>query len=67
MDNFFRIKANLTSPPTPVQGSKIFAEYTMKVVDPPLKFQSYNEFYSQMLLLGKDIIYFVQGELQISI
>lgn len=38
MEDFFRTIGNLTSPPTPEQGAKIFAEHDMKVVGPPLQF-----------------------------
>ena len=38
MEDFFRVMGNLTSPPTPEQGAKIFADHDMKVVGPPLQF-----------------------------
>jgi quercetin dioxygenase-like cupin family protein len=38
MEDFFRAIGNLTSPPTPEQGAKIFADHDMKVVGPPLSF-----------------------------
>jgi quercetin dioxygenase-like cupin family protein len=38
MEGFFRAIGNLTSPPTPEQGAKIFADHDMKVVGPPLQF-----------------------------
>lgn len=38
MEDFFRVIGNLTSPPAPEQGAKIFADHDMKVVGPPLKF-----------------------------
>ncbi|MDQ2864520.1 MAG: cupin domain-containing protein [Bacteroidota bacterium] len=37
MEDFFRVMGNLTSPPTPGQGAKIFADHDMKVVGPPLQ------------------------------
>ncbi|MEO8854686.1 MAG: cupin domain-containing protein [Ginsengibacter sp.] len=39
MEDYFRVLGNLTSPPTPEQGAKIFADHDMKVVGPPLQFQ----------------------------
>lgn len=36
MEDFFRVLGNLTSPPTPEQGAKIFADHDMKIVGPPL-------------------------------
>ncbi|MES2773706.1 MAG: cupin domain-containing protein [Bacteroidota bacterium] len=38
MEDFFRTIGNLTGPPTPAQGAKIFADHDMKVVGPPLEF-----------------------------
>ena len=38
MEDFFRTIGNLTSPLTPKQGAKIFADHDMKVVGPPLQF-----------------------------
>jgi quercetin dioxygenase-like cupin family protein len=38
MEDFFRAIANLTSPPTPEQGAKLFSDHDMKVVGPPLAF-----------------------------
>ena len=38
MEDFFRAIGNLSSPPTPEQGAKIFAAHDMKVVGPPLEF-----------------------------
>lgn len=38
MEDYFRAIGNLTSPPTPEQGAKIFAAHDMKVVGPPLQF-----------------------------
>lgn len=38
MEDFFRAIGNLTSPPTPEQGAKIFADHDMVVVGPPLQF-----------------------------
>lgn len=38
MEDYFRALSNLTSPPTPEQGAKIFADHDMKVVGPPLQF-----------------------------
>jgi len=38
MEDFFRVIGKLTSPPTPEQGAKIFADHDMKVVGPPLQF-----------------------------
>ncbi len=38
MEDFFRALGNLTSPPSPEQGAKIFADHDMKVVGPPLQF-----------------------------
>jgi len=38
MEHFFKTIGNLTSPPTPDQGAKIFADHDMKVVGPPLQF-----------------------------
>jgi len=38
MEDFFRAIGNLTSPPTPEQGAKIFADHDMKIVGPPLQF-----------------------------
>ena len=38
MEDYFRAIGNLTSPPTPEQGAKIFADHDMKVVGPPLQF-----------------------------
>lgn len=38
MEDYFRAIGNLTSPPTPEQGAKIFADHNMKVLGPPLQF-----------------------------
>ena len=38
MEDYFRAIGNLTSPPTPEQGAKIFADHDMKVVGSPLQF-----------------------------
>lgn len=38
MEDFFRVMGNLTSPPTPEQGTKISADHDMIVVGPPLNF-----------------------------
>ncbi len=38
MEDYFRALSNLTSPPAPEQGAKIFADHDMKVVGPPLQF-----------------------------
>jgi quercetin 2,3-dioxygenase len=38
MEDYFRALSKLTSPPTPEQGAKIFADHDMKVVGPPLQF-----------------------------
>ena len=38
MEDFFRALGNLTSPPTPEDGAKIFTDHDMKVVGPPLQF-----------------------------
>jgi len=38
MEDFFRTIGNLTSPPTPEQGAKIFADHDMKIVGPPLSY-----------------------------
>lgn len=38
MEDFFTVLGNLTSPPTPEQGAKIFADHDMKVVGPPLQY-----------------------------
>jgi quercetin dioxygenase-like cupin family protein len=38
MEDYFRALSNLTSPPTPEQGAKIFTDHDMKVVGPPLQF-----------------------------
>lgn len=38
MEDFFTVLGNLTSPPTPEQGAKIFANHDMKVVGPPLQY-----------------------------
>ncbi len=38
MEDFFRAIGALTSPPSPEQGAKIFADHNMKVVGPPLQF-----------------------------
>ncbi len=38
MEDFFRALGNLTAPPTAEQGAKIFADYDMKVVGPPLQY-----------------------------
>ncbi len=38
MEDYFRALSNITSPPTPEQGAKIFADHDMKVVGPPLQF-----------------------------
>ena len=38
MEDYFRALSNLTAPPTPEQGAKIFADHDMKVVGPPLQF-----------------------------
>ena len=38
MEDYFRALGNLTAPPTPEQGAKIFADHDMKVVGPPLQF-----------------------------
>lgn len=38
MEDFFRAIGNLTAPPTPAQGAKIFAEHGMQVVGPPLAY-----------------------------
>lgn len=38
MEDYFRVLGNLTSPPTPEQGAKIFAEHDMTIVGPPLQF-----------------------------
>ena len=37
MEDYFRMLGKLTSPPTPEQGVRIFADHDMKVVGPPLK------------------------------
>lgn len=36
MEDYFRVIGNLTAPPTPEQGAKIFADHEMKVVGPPI-------------------------------
>lgn len=36
MEDFFRAIGNLTAPPSPEQGAKLFAAHDMKVVGPPL-------------------------------
>lgn len=38
MEDYFRVLSKLSSPPTPEQGAKIFADHDMKVVGPPLQF-----------------------------
>jgi quercetin 2,3-dioxygenase len=38
MEDFFRTIGNLTSPPTPEQGAKIFTDHDMKIVGPPLSY-----------------------------
>lgn len=38
MEDYFRAIGNLTNPPTPEQGARIFSEHEMKVVGPPLAF-----------------------------
>ena len=38
MEDYFRALGSLTSPPTPEQGAKIFADHEMKVIGPPLQF-----------------------------
>lgn len=38
MEDFFRTIGNLSSPPTPEQGARIFADHDMKVVGSPLLF-----------------------------
>lgn len=38
MEEFFTLLGNLTTPPTPEQGAKIFADHDMKVVGPPLQY-----------------------------
>ena len=38
MEEFFRTIGNLTSPPTPEQGAKIWEAHHMKVVGPPLSY-----------------------------
>ena len=38
MEDYFRVLGNLTSPPSPEQGAKIFADHDMTVVGPPLQF-----------------------------
>lgn len=38
MEDYFRAIGDLTLPPTPEQGAKIFADYDMKIVGPPLQF-----------------------------
>ena len=38
MEDFFKALGNLTSPPSPEEGAKIFADHDMKVVGPPLQF-----------------------------
>lgn len=38
MEDYFRVLGNLTAPPTPEQGTKIFADHDMKVVGPPLQY-----------------------------
>ncbi len=38
MEDFFRALGNLTAPPSPAEGAKIFADHDMKVVGPPLQF-----------------------------
>lgn len=38
MEDFFRALGNLTAPPSPEQGAKIFAEHDMQVVGPPLQY-----------------------------
>ena len=38
MEDFFRALGNLTGPPSPEQGAKIFADHDMQVVGPPLSF-----------------------------
>ena len=38
MEDYFRVLGNLTAPPTPEDGAKIFADHDMIVVGPPLQF-----------------------------
>jgi len=38
MEDFFRRLGNLTAPPTPAQGAKLFEDHDMKVVGPPLQY-----------------------------
>lgn len=38
MEDFFRAISKLTAQPSPEQGAKLFAEYDMTVVGPPLQF-----------------------------
>lgn len=38
MEDFFRALGNLSAPPTPEQGSKIFSDHDMMIVGPPLAF-----------------------------
>lgn len=38
MEDYFRAIGNQTSPPTPEQGAKIFADHDMKIVGPPLNY-----------------------------
>jgi len=38
MEDFFKALGNLTSPPSPEEGAKIFADHDMKVLGPPLQF-----------------------------
>lgn len=38
MEDFFRTIGNLTGPPTPAEGAKIFADHEMTVVGPPLQY-----------------------------
>lgn len=37
MEDFFRTIGNLTAPPNPEQGAKIFADHDMMVMGPPLE------------------------------
>ena len=36
MEDYFRKLATFTGPPTPEEGAKLFSDYDMKVVGPPL-------------------------------
>jgi quercetin dioxygenase-like cupin family protein len=40
MEDFFRTIGNLSAPPTPEQGAKIFADHDMKIVGPPLQYSN---------------------------